>query len=106
MARPVIFWEKCDRVYSILFSCIVFQLSFLCPPASHHRSSLPQPAKPTFISYFAALLVPVLILPFSYVIGKKFKGRWEVLVFFVLFIPLVLLISVWRLFVLGYANAN
>jgi hypothetical protein len=104
--RPLVFWEKCDRVYGVLLACVVFQLAFLCPPASLNGSSLPPPKNPGWASYFMAVVIPILILPITYFAGKKFKGTMSVIVFFVLFVPLLVVMSLWRLFVLGFDWEN
>lgn len=44
IVRPLEFWVKADRIYGMLFPCLVFQLVFLCPKSN--GASLPQPTFP------------------------------------------------------------
>jgi hypothetical protein len=43
IVKPVEFWSKCDRVFGMLFPCVLFQVLFLCPGASSLGASLPRP---------------------------------------------------------------
>eukprot|EP00744_Colponema_vietnamica_P004077 GILI01006146.1.p1 GENE.GILI01006146.1~~GILI01006146.1.p1 ORF type:complete len:396 (-),score=82.84 GILI01006146.1:171-1358(-) len=53
---PLSFWNKCAHFYGLLAPCFVFQLGFLCPTAAHKYGSLPPPAAPSTMTFFAAFL--------------------------------------------------
>jgi len=58
IVRPLQFWVKCDRVYGILFPCMLFQLVFLCPRTSH--TSLPPPPHAEWYTYMFGILTAVV----------------------------------------------
>eukprot|EP00004_Rigifila_ramosa_P015169 TRINITY_DN3515_c0_g1_i1.p1 TRINITY_DN3515_c0_g1~~TRINITY_DN3515_c0_g1_i1.p1 ORF type:complete len:376 (-),score=91.33 TRINITY_DN3515_c0_g1_i1:32-1159(-) len=66
--RPFLFWEKCQMIFGLLFSCVTFQVSMLCEPLAGSSLSAPKTPKP--FHFLIAAVLPAV----SIVVGLKSKG--------------------------------
>lgn len=98
VVKPVDFWQKCDRVYGMLFPGILFQVTFLCKRTT--GSSLGHPDVCPWYGYFYALSFTGL----ATLVGFKNNGRYPVISFLVLFLFLFIGLVVWRVWVLPTVN--
>jgi len=93
IVKPVNLWDKCDRVYGMIFPCIAFQLTLLCP--SVVKTSLPEPRALEWYSYIYAFGVSAVLT----VAAFKNSGRYPLISFFVLFCATYTAIAVWRIYI-------
>lgn len=91
--KPIDFWNKCDRVYGMLFPGIAFQLLFLCPNSTNEGYSLGAPPRPEWYDYLFAIAVAGI----TTAIGARVQGRRPVFVYLVLYTSLLFSLSLWRL---------
>lgn len=75
---PLKFWGKCHHVYGILFPCIAFQVTFVCPMGS---VSLPYPG---YVPWWSAV-VGIVLAAGATVFGIKTRGRGVLLAYGVLY---------------------
>jgi len=91
--KPIDFWNKCDRVYGMLFPGIAFQLLFLCPNSTKEGFSLAPPPHVQWYDFLFAFTVVGIATG----IGIRFQGRRPALVYIILYISLFFSLVLWRL---------
>jgi len=92
--KPIDFWQKCDRVYGMLFPGIIFQLTCLCPHTS--GTSIAHPGPIPWYGYFYAFGFVGIATGLQY----KNNGRYPILVFLLSFVILYTALLSWRLWIL------
>lgn len=96
LAKPLDFWAKCDRVYGMLFPCVAFRVTFLCPVSLNDHASLAAPTwPPAWYSYLAGIGLAAALT----VLGVANKGRYPFVAYLVFFFITFFSLSWWRLFV-------
>jgi membrane-associated phospholipid phosphatase len=96
IVKPIEFWVKCDRVFGMLFPCILFQITFLCPGAHNGHSALPPPHwPPDWYSYLYGIAFALLFTGLGVLNG----GRWPYLSACFFFASNFAAILWWRLFI-------
>jgi membrane-associated phospholipid phosphatase len=96
LAKPLDFWAKCDRVFGMLFPCVAFRVTFLCPAPLNDNASLTSPSwPPAWYSYLVGIGLAACLT----VLGVANKGRYPFAAYLVFFFITFFSLSWWRLFV-------
>eukprot|EP01118_Nematostelium_gracile_P003170 TRINITY_DN13603_c0_g1_i1.p1 TRINITY_DN13603_c0_g1~~TRINITY_DN13603_c0_g1_i1.p1 ORF type:complete len:372 (+),score=43.36 TRINITY_DN13603_c0_g1_i1:123-1238(+) len=94
VVKPIDFWAKCDRVYGILLPGLLFKVTFICKGLNH--VSLGEPKASPWYGYIFGMALTGLVTFISF----KFRGRYPIVSFGILFVLCTLGLFIWRIYVL------